>query len=241
VRELNLPRTLGTGFAPAPRGARPAGKTATTGSLRRQVHERVYPTRGCAMPREPIPFAVSDLSAFARALTRALAARGSSAPPTHVEMLNLLARAAGRPNFQALRAQPRPHAEAPVPAAAPALSDAARRALRLFGPDGRMSRWPARFSVQRLAMWILWTRFEQRRVYSEKDVNAVLRAAHTFGDHATLRRELVNHRLLERTSDCAEYRRLPARPDAEARALLAAWRARRREPAAAGQAAPAGG
>lgn len=49
---------------------------------------------------------------------------------------------------------------------------------------------------------------------------------HAFGDHATLRRELVNHRLLARKSDCSEYRKLPAPADDEVRALLTAWRTR---------------
>jgi hypothetical protein len=53
-------------------------------------------------------------------------------------------------------------------------------------------------------------------------------AANTFSDHVTLRRELVDHHLLTRKSDGSEYRKLPARPDADARALLAAWRARQR-------------
>src|SRR5262249_6778593 len=75
-------------------------------------------------------------------------------------------------------------------------------------------------------------RFDSRRVYSENEVNAVLKAANAFGDHVTLRRELVDHRLLARTRDGSEYRKLPARPDSEARALLTAWRARRRGPSA---------
>ena len=45
-----------------------------------------------------------------------------------------------------------------------------------------------------------------------------------FGDPVTLRRELVNHQLLTRKSDCSEYRKLPARPDDETRALLQSWR-----------------
>lgn len=183
------------------------------------------------MPRETVPFATDDLSAFARALSRALAERESSSPPTHVEMLNLIARAAGHRNVQALRASLRAPA-APLAAEdreplAP-LSPTARRALRQFDTRGRLVRWPRKFAVQRFAMWILWTRFDARRVYSEKEVNAVLREANTFGDHVTLRRELVDHRLLTRTSDCSEYRKLAARPDAETRALLAAWRERQR-------------
>ena len=66
------------------------------------------------------------------------------------------------------------------------------------------------------------------RLYTEKEVNAVLKDANTFGDHVTLRRELINHRLMARKSDCSEYRKLAARPDDETRALLAAWRSRAR-------------
>lgn len=182
------------------------------------------------MPRELIPFATDDLSAFARALRHALAARESAEPPTHVEMLNLLARAAGHRNLQALRSAqrvPRAARTAEDRVLAP-LSEHAKKALRLFDARGRMVQWPSRFAVQRMAMWILWTRFEPRRVYREKDVNEVLKAANAFDDHVTLRRELVNHHLLGRKSDCSEYRRLPARPDSEVRALLAAWKARRR-------------
>ena len=81
-----------------------------------------------------------------------------------------------------------------------------------------------KFSVQRLVMWTLRTRFDTKRVYTEKEVNAVLKQANHFGDHVTLRRELINHRLMQRKSGCSEYRKLAARPDDETRALIAAWR-----------------
>ena len=124
-------------------------------------------------------------------------------------------------------------------AAAPAaLSAAALKALGSFDELGRMSRWPVKYSVQRLAMWVLWMQFERGRVYSEREVNAVLKAWHTWGDHVTLRRELINDRLLTRKSDGSQYRKLPARPNDEARALMAAWRARvDGSPRAAAQAA----
>ena len=176
------------------------------------------------MPREAVSFVVPDLSRFARSLSRALAERDATTPPGHVELLNLIASAAGHRNVQALRASqalPRP---ADHPAPPPPLTDNARRAFRQFDREGRLVRWPTKFSVQRLAMWVLWTRFETRRVYSEKEVNAVLKAANGFDDHVTLRRELIVHRLLTRKDDGSEYRKLPARPDAEARALLTAFR-----------------
>ena len=56
-------------------------------------------------------------------------------------------------------------------------------------------------------MWVLWTRFDARRVYTEAEVNQMLKAWHIYGDHATLRRELINHQLMTRKSDCSEYRK----------------------------------
>jgi hypothetical protein len=196
------------------------------------------------MPSPALPLAVPDVSAFARSLGRSLHERHRDRldPPSHVELLNLIARAAGHRNFQALRAAPPPMLEPPAPddgyadaldppdggdgAPAAPLSENARKALGHFDRHGRLMRWPVKFSVQKLAMWVLWTRFEAKRPYTEREVNAILREANGFGDHVTLRRELINHQLLTRKSDCSEYRKLPARPDEETRLLLTAARAR---------------
>lgn len=186
------------------------------------------------MTRIAIPLAVSDLSDFARSLARSLAEHQHThgALPAHQSLLNHLARAAGHRNLQALRAASVTTARPPAARvaatqdAAPALSAAARKALSQFDQRGRLVRWPTKYSVQRFAIWVLWMQFESRRVYNEREVNQVLKAWHTWGDHATLRRELINDRLLTRKSDGSQYRKLPARPDAEVRALLAAWRAR---------------
>lgn len=191
------------------------------------------------MPRQALSLVVPDAAAFARALGTALKQRHATRPepPGHVELLNLIARALGHRNLQALKAAPvaaAPDAQ-PLPVARsrpspdiPPLSDNALKTLGQFDAEGRLVRWPVKFSVQRLAMWALWTRFEAKRPYTEKEVNAILKEANTFGDHVTLRRELINHKLLTRKSDCSEYRKLPARPDEETRALLKAWRARSR-------------
>jgi hypothetical protein len=190
------------------------------------------------MPKIDLPVLVPDLSAFARALGRAYAARESTAAATHSEWLHLVAQALGHRNHQALRAAvlAAPALPATVPTAPPAappaadptpeLSVNARKALQQFDDTGRLLRWPVKFSVQKLAMWVLWTRFEAKRPYTEREVNTILKAANAFDDHVTLRRELINHRLMTRTSDCREYRKLPARPDDETRRLLAAARVR---------------
>ena len=202
------------------------------------------------MTRTALPYSAPDLSALARLLERALLDHQVTHGrlPGHVEMMNLLARGAGHRNLQALQAavaQAPAAAAAPVaiaadawidapeiadpavqPAlAAPVLSAHAKKALEQFDAAGRLEHWPPKLSVQRLVMWVLWTRFDARRVYTEAEVNKILKGWHTYGDHVTLRRELINHRLMTRKSDCSEYRKLALEPGDEARALLQALRA----------------
>ncbi|MBH9576922.1 DUF2087 domain-containing protein [Inhella proteolytica] len=182
------------------------------------------------MSQSSLSFVVQDASAFARSLGRAL--REREQPPSHLELLNLIARAQGYRNLQALQAALAPLPSAPLaaedrPEPLP-LSETARKALTQFDSRGRLLRWPTKFSVQRLVMWLLWQHFELKRVYSEREVNECLNGLHLFGDPATLRRELINHRLMARTPDCREYRKLTPRPDEETRALLRAWRMQRR-------------
>jgi hypothetical protein len=178
-------------------------------------------------PIAPVPLMAPDLSAFTKALRKQLvdrSAQGASAP-SHVELLNMLARAAGHRNVQTLRAR----AMRPAPTVPrPQMTTTAAKAALQFDPQGRLLRWPGKFSVQRLVLWALWMRFDARRRYRESDVNQVLKAWHTFGDHATLRRELVNMKLLSRHSDCSEYWKEPQQAPAEVRAMLQELRRRSR-------------
>lgn len=198
------------------------------------------------MTREAVPLHTPDISTFARALGRSLKERLPGEAPGHVELMNLLARAAGHRNLQALRAAakqplPAPAEEAGQPLAVPPLTPAARKALTQFDTRGRLVRWPHKFCVQRLAMWALWTHFDGRRSYTEREVNEVLKAWNTWGDHVTLRRELINDRLLARKSDCSEYWKLPARPAEEARWFLHVYRQRLRSPLGTDREATRGG
>lgn len=180
------------------------------------------------MPREAIPYVADDMSALARALkgevSRVLAANGGE-PPGHVELLNMLARAAGCRNFQHFRAQAeaRERLENPAP---PAPSEPpvdfvrVERVARYFDAAGRLVRWPGKHSDRLPCLWVMWSRLPARQVLSEPAVNAVLKAAHLIGDHVLLRRELVDLGLLARTPDGREYRRVEQAPPAEARALI---------------------
>jgi hypothetical protein len=185
-------------------------------------------------PREPTPLHAADLSALAKHLRAALAQRleAGSGLPGHVEMLNLLARAAGHRNVQALKAaSERPAAPPHAPARwhgpkHPTLTPAADRVLRLFDERACLLRWPAKRAEQVLALWCLWMPFDGKRRYSEREVNEIINAHHAFGDHCLLRRELVEADLLARTAGGEQYRKQAARPSEETAALLRAVRAK---------------
>jgi hypothetical protein len=169
------------------------------------------------MPRTFLPFAVDDISALARSLRLQLAARTGT--PGHVEMLNMLARAAGDRNFQQLRAQT---ASSPAPSAPEPEPDLAlvERTARHFDSEGRLASWPAKTSLQSLALWGLWSRIPAETVFSEVGFNQRLNAISQIGDPALLRRSMVHAGLVSRTDDCRDYRRIERGPPPDARALI---------------------
>ncbi len=71
--------------------------------------------------------------------------------------------------------------------------------------EGRLSQWPAKRSLQLVALDYLSTKFESGKVYSESEVNTLLNQWHTFGDAALLRRELYENGHLNRMNDGTEY------------------------------------
>ncbi|MBN2752172.1 MAG: DUF2087 domain-containing protein, partial [Rhodospirillaceae bacterium] len=172
------------------------------------------------MSKTILPFHVDDLSALARALGGQL--RVCDHVPSHLELLNMLARAGGNRNFQHLRAQIRAQAalEDDPPRAEPVDYVRVRRAMRLFNAEGGLLRWPPKLTERKLCLWVLWAAFPARCGLAEREVNRVLNMYHTFGDHALLRRWLCDLGMMERTRDGSVYHRVEQRLDAEARVLI---------------------
>ena len=71
--------------------------------------------------------------------------------------------------------------------------------------DGRLIALPVKRRKQLTALYYLSTKFESDRTYTEGEVNDLLDDWTTFHDPATLRRELFNKYLLNRTNDCSSY------------------------------------
>lgn len=71
--------------------------------------------------------------------------------------------------------------------------------------QGRLTAMPAKNKKKLAALWYLAQKIEPERIYTEPEINDMLDAWTTFHDPATLRRELYNKHLLDRTADCKSY------------------------------------
>ena len=72
---------------------------------------------------------------------------------------------------------------------------------------GRLTALPAKHKKQLMAFWYLAGKIEAGRQYTEPEINELLDQWALFRDHATLRRELYNKQLLDRTADCRSYQK----------------------------------
>lgn len=188
------------------------------------------------MSKKPIPLTAPDVSQFARHMTRQLKEQGEL--PSHLSVMNMLARAAGFRNYQHMKAAHAAHerlaVDAPEETADYRLVE---RTLNQFDRQGRLVRWPSRRPVQELCLWTFWSEFPPAIHLHERQVNALLNDAHLFGDPAILRRSLIGLGLVTRNRDGSDYLRQEMRPPVEARKVIQRIRARRKAGVAADQAA----
>jgi len=171
------------------------------------------------MSKDPTPLMAEDISSFSKALRAQLGAAKET--PSHLSLMNMLARAAGFQNLQHLQANAA--AERRLSRDTPIEEIDHRRverALRVFDTQGRMTLWPSKRAVQDLCLWVFWAALPDHEVMHERDVNATLDRLHLFNDAAILRRTLATQGFVTRKVDGSEYRRVEQRPPPEARALL---------------------
>ena len=71
--------------------------------------------------------------------------------------------------------------------------------------DGRLTALPAKHKKKLMALWYLVGKIAAGRRYTEPEINDLLDEWTLFHDAATLRRELFNKYLLNRTNDCSRY------------------------------------
>lgn len=183
------------------------------------------------MSKTALGLSLADISVFAKSLRRELAE--TQAFPTHVEMLNLLAKAAGFRNYQHLKASQAAELRLSAAEDVPVADDAVdhrkiEQILRCFSTDGILLRWPKKTSHQKLALWWCWAALPARRDLSEPEVNEILKRLNDFGDHVLMRREMIDWGMMTRSQDCRVYRRVEGKPPAEAASLIARLQQRKR-------------
>jgi len=173
------------------------------------------------MTRTAVPLRVDDLSPFAKTLRQSLTQH--EGVPSHLELLNLLAKAAGFQNYQHLRsdAGTAGRLAAATQAMPPADLNQVEKAARYFDAEGVLMSWPARLNLQTLSQWVFWSRIPSEVVFTEREISELIRHWHDFGDHALIRRAMVDAKMLERTVDGREYRRIERAPPPELKPLLA--------------------
>ena len=173
-----------------------------------------------------MPLRVDDLSVFTRTLSQQL----GDTSPSHLKLMNMVARAAGFQNVQHLRsasAATRRIESKTENVAVDARS--VERALHQFDDLGRLHQWPSKRSVQTLALWALWVTLPAKKAMSEKELNGLLSEEHLFNDPAILRRTMVSCGLLTRRNDGTEYRRQEQKPPVEAKSVIDALSVRRHQ------------
>lgn len=81
--------------------------------------------------------------------------------------------------------------------------------------ENRLTAFPAKRKMKLYALCYLAGKFETGKRYTEREVNDLLNQWHTFEDPATLRRELYNHRFLDRERNSRTYWKEEVQPTFE--------------------------
>ncbi len=79
---------------------------------------------------------------------------------------------------------------------------------RYLDEEGRVTRWPGgkgKTEEHKIILEYLASKFADGVIYSEREVNDILKRFHTFEDWAMLRRELFERGYLNRTSNGTQY------------------------------------
>ncbi|MBH1940830.1 DUF2087 domain-containing protein [Mobilitalea sibirica] len=71
--------------------------------------------------------------------------------------------------------------------------------------EGKLTLFPAKRRKKILSLMYIASKFEQGIIYSEKEVNAIIEAHHTFQNKWLLRRELIDKGFLDRKNDGSKY------------------------------------
>ena len=79
---------------------------------------------------------------------------------------------------------------------------------RFLNDEGIIKVWPKKQADKTIVVEYLATKFESDRTYTEREVNEIIKAWHTFSDWPLLRREMVDRGFMTRDTNGYVYRRV---------------------------------
>ncbi len=72
--------------------------------------------------------------------------------------------------------------------------------------EGKLRQFPSKMKAKVPAMYYIASKFEMGKQYSEPEVNSLINSACAFRDPATIRRDMVDNKFLDRSADCRAYK-----------------------------------
>ena len=72
--------------------------------------------------------------------------------------------------------------------------------------DGKLITMPAKKKRQLYAIWYIASKIDSGKTYTEREINEVINSLTVFKDPATVRRQMYDRFLLDRSPDCKQYR-----------------------------------
>ena len=76
---------------------------------------------------------------------------------------------------------------------------------RYYTEEGKLTQYPQKKPMRILALLRIAGRFEAGRLYTEKEVNEIIKSAIAFNDVEMVRRELFEYKFLGRHRDGSAY------------------------------------
>lgn len=76
---------------------------------------------------------------------------------------------------------------------------------RFLDDEGRIKQYPSAVKNKKLVIEYLSGKFEKDRIYTEKEVNAIIDRWLTFGDYFLLRRMLIEYGFMGRKPNGSQY------------------------------------
>ena len=76
---------------------------------------------------------------------------------------------------------------------------------RYLTSDSKLKQYPSKKPLRMMALAWMASFFEMNRMYTEKEVNEILKSRLAFSDHELLRRELYTYHFMDRKKDGSQY------------------------------------